>query len=284
MGCAICTSNLNNINQPSNTTNLDLTSLKLKTNTFSFSNTDLIHTKSTKSTPLNSSSNIIQNSTTNKQLFLINKKHPLHNINSLRTNINIDCDKPLLSNSSSLPANTMLKHINNARTNPLYYIEKIEQLKSKIFYNANTNKHYIQLDEQRFLLNKGIESFDNCISYLKLIAIKPQLKPLIMKDELKLPFPNHCSSICIENGFLRNLLLFKTVETQSTFTIVDFHYDVCVCDSELSVIMQIIDDTDDNYQRRKNIFNAHVQFVGISEGKIKENICCYYLLFAKSKM
>ena len=284
MGCAICTNNPNNINQLPNTTNLNLTSLKLKTNSFSFSNNDLILTKSTKSTPLNSSSNIIQNSNINKTLFLINKKLPLHNINSLRNNNNVDSDKPLLSASSSHPVDTMLKHINQARTNPLYYIDKIGQLKSKIFYNANTNKHYLQIDEQRFLLNKGIESFDNCISYLKLIALKPQLKPLTMKDELKLPFPNHCSNICIENSFLRNLLLFKTVETQSLFTIVDFHYDVCVCDSELSVIMQIVDDTDDNYQRRKNIFNANVQFIGISEGKIKENVCCYYLLFARSKM
>ena len=97
-----------------------------------------------------------------------------------------------------------------------------------------------------------------------------------------MPFPSHCSSICIDANYLKNLILLKSSEIEHKYAILDFHYDLCVCDSEISTLLQVIDDTDDNYQRRKNIFNTNAHFIGISEGKLNDNkLSCYYLLFAK---
>ena len=277
MGCALCSNNLNtNFNTISNINSTDIKFNSI-TESSAFSSNDKSSQRNQKVISLTSSTN------NNRSLFIVNKKQKTHNKDK-------DSNKTLPSISTTYhsvyslitPSSSMLKLINTARTNPLCFVDKIEQLKQKIYLNNSTHNYYLQIDNQRIILHKGIESFDNCISYLKTLAKQPPLKPLIMKDELKLPFPSHSTSLCIEANFLKNLIMFKTTEIESQFTILDFHYDVCVCDSEISTLLQIVDDTNDNYQRRKNIFNKQAHFVGISDGKLNDsNLCCYYLLFAK---
>ena len=48
-----------------------------------------------------------------------------------------------------------------------------------------------------------------------------------------------------------------------------------------STTIQIIDDTNSNYQRRKNIFNPKARYIGITEGNLWDYMKCYYLLFAE---
>ena len=84
------------------------------------------------------------------------------------------------------------------------------------------------------------------------------------------------------NGTIASpILKFKTEENRDKFSIIDFHYDICYDNIELSVILQIIDDTNSNYQRRKNIFNPKARYIGITEGNLWDYMKCYYLLFAE---
>ena len=48
----------------------------------------------------------------------------------------------------------------------------------------------------------------------------------------------------------------------------------------LSTIVQVVDDSDSQYQRRGNIMSENVKYVGISYGEIKKGVFCFYLLFA----
>ncbi len=50
---------------------------------------------------------------------------------------------------------------------------------------------------------------------------------------------------------------------------------------ELSVLLQIIDDTNSQFQRRKNIFLKDAKYIGINVGRINESLFCYFLIFAK---
>ena len=165
--------------------------------------------------------------------------------------------------SGIFPSTAMLREINQARTDPLSYIEKIERLKQFVVTKNNhcflliNNANHININ-----LKKGITTFDNCIEFLKQQSQqKCKLSPLIMKEELKIPFPINSPEISTNQDYIRNIIQFKTEENRDNF--------------------KIIDDTNSNYQRRKNIFNPTAKFIGISEGTIFDNMRCYYLLFAE---
>ena len=187
-----------------------------------------------------------------------------------------------LSFPDIFPSTAMLKQINKARTDPLSYISTVEKYKQYI--KTKNNRSYLYINGKKGLnikLYKGKEAFDNCINFLKIVAKrKKRLTPLIMKEELKIPFPVNSKDNCVDRDFLRNVLQFKTEENKNEFNIIDFHYDIGYDDVEVSTMLQIVDDTNSNYQRRRNIFNEKAKYVGITEGNISINIKCYYLLFA----
>lgn len=187
-----------------------------------------------------------------------------------------------LSFPDVFPSTAMLKQINKARTDPLSYISTIEKYKQ---YIKTKNKHsYLYINDKKGIninLYKGKEAFDNCINYLKKVAQrKKRLTPLIMKEELKIPFPVNSKEKCVDREFLRNVLQFKMEENKEEFNIIDFHYDIGYDDVEVSTMLQIVDDTNSNFQRRKNIFSEKAKYIGITEGSLTDNIKCYYLLFA----
>jgi len=185
------------------------------------------------------------------------------------------------------PSNKMLKEINFARTNPLEYINTVIKYKKNI--TIVNGKKYLKIendnDNNQFIkLEKGEENFDNCIDFLKEISKdKNILNPLIMNEDLKVPFPSSCPENCISQQYLQSVIIFKTSEIGNKINILDFHYDISSINNiEISTLMQIVDDTyDSNFQRRKNIFNFNAKYIGITHGNINEKLCCYYLMFGK---
>ena len=77
---------------------------------------------------------------------------------------------------------------------------------------------------------------------------------------------------------LKNELILKNID------IINFHYDIMNSNIELSVLLQIVDDTNSMFQRRKNIFNKNHKYIGLNIGKIEGGLFCYYLLFGKDKI
>ena len=64
------------------------------------------------------------------------------------------------------------------------------------------------------------------------------------------------------------------------FYIRGFHYDININNPEYSTLMQIIDDYNSNGQRRCQILDKDIKYVGISSGRIKDNLYCIYVVFA----
>lgn len=75
------------------------------------------------------------------------------------------------------------------RTEPLKYISTIEKYKMNI--KTNNEHFYLYINEKiKINLYKGISAFDDFINFLKKFAErKKKLMPLVMKEELKIPFP-----------------------------------------------------------------------------------------------
>ena len=180
--------------------------------------------------------------------------------------------------SEFFPTTIMLKEINLARTDPLSYAKTIEKLKEKIVTVDNNTYLNVGISLK---LSKGAERFDNCVNYLKALSKKKKLEPLRMNEQLKVPFPIQTPLLCIDKDYIKNIILFKIEELQGKIRYIDFHYDICLSNPELSTMMQIIDDTNSNFQRRNNIFNPKARTVGITEGIIRQDMSCYYLMFAE---
>ena len=182
---------------------------------------------------------------------------------------------------------SMFNEINLMRKNPRIIIEKIN--KYSPFISTSKKNCFIQVDNHnKIKLNKGKSIFDSCKSF---ILNKKPLPEFILKNELTFPFPSHdFEYIDIENHDfinknyisltlqkIQNQLMYQNIE------LVNFHYDIMNSNIELSVILQIVDDTNSCFQRRNNILNKYSKYIGINIGKMKNGLYCYYLLFGKDK-
>jgi hypothetical protein len=178
----------------------------------------------------------------------------------------------------------MLKEINEVRTNPAKYADKINKYISRIkCYDDLSDLHkkfYFQVDENvKINLIKGVEAFEKCISQLK--SSQPILRPLEYSEDLCFPFPSEKPEISSQKEYLTETFIKMSREIKNKdMNISGFHYDNNINDAEISTILQIVDDNNSRGQRRSHILDKDAKYVGINIGKIKPGLFCIYLLFA----
>lgn len=206
---------------------------------------------------------------------------------SYSKNNNIIDLKYSFNNNQNLLIFQILEQINIIRTNPLSYIDIINKYKENII--EKNNKYYLKSNKYLntlILLEKGESEFNECI---KLLYLQESLEPIELNHKLKLdvniPLNNENLSIDYYTSleFIEKIINNKIKLLEDNFEIIGFHYDKSLNDPELSVVLQLVDDTGNEKSRRKNILNKKVKYVGISALNLKENIYCYYLLFACDK-
>ena len=144
----------------------------------------------------------------------------------------------------------LLSEINKARSNPKRIIETLLKYKSNI--HQVKNSFYLKADEKNNIrLYKGYKSFEDCESFLN---YQIPLEPLKIKNELNLPFPHTSKANCDKEKYLTKELTKKAIEVEKNkLTIINFHYDISIGNPELSVLLQIVDDTNSKMQRRKSV-------------------------------
>jgi len=201
-----------------------------------------------------------------------NKKYVLPNQNDSLNNLN----------------NSLLYYINLIRTEPLNFIEIIKKYTEKIILKNNI--FYLEINKDFYItLNKGKITFEECIQLLKKIKNK---KCFILNENLKFDFEDMFNNNIIEKkneieyytsiNFLEKILVYKKNEIFNYYDIKAFHYDKGSDNTEASAVLQIVDDSQADLFRRKNLL-SNVDYIGISTLKLKDNVYCYYLLFANKK-
>ena len=221
------------------------------------------------SIPLNikdfSSKNFPNNNFFNKKYVLPNQNYSLNNL-----------------------TNSLFYYINLIRTDPINFIEIIKKYIEKIIEKNNT--FYIEINKDFYItLNKGKITFEECIESLKNIKNKKSFK---LNDNLKFNFEDMFNNNIIEKSddieyytsmnFLEKILIHKKNEIHKFYDIKAFHYDKGSDNTEASAVLQIVDDSQADLFRRKNLL-SNFEYIGISTLKLKDNIYCYYLLFANKK-
>jgi hypothetical protein len=178
----------------------------------------------------------------------------------------------------------MFNEINLIRKNPQIIEQKID--KYLPFLTTLPKNSYIQIDKNnKIKLNTGKNAFESC---KLLFSNKKSVQPLQLKKELTFPFPksNNNSNVFNENFISENyisktLKILKNNLLEKNIELVNFHYDIMNCNIELSVLLQIIDDTNYMFHRRNNIFSKSSKYIGINIEKISNGLFCYYLMFGK---
>ena len=193
-----------------------------------------------------------------------------------------------ISNINYITSNlsfSLYEIINKIRTNPKFFIDKIKIYKEKII--RKDYQFLLPIEKEIFItLNRGPKAFDEAIEYLN--KLEP-MNSLIMKNELKIDIDNTINNFEMNFtsfSFLEKIIKNKKKELEKNkknYKIEGFHYDKSTNNAEISAILQIVDDNMGDCSRRKNLLNPHFTYVGISCVNIKENVFCYYMLFANKK-
>ena len=204
--------------------------------------------------------------------------------NNNNSNQHVSCVSPSTSNNTkSFVSNyeiLMLNEINSVRLNPKNYSLKLKNLIPMITNNnANQDKTFLIYDEDiKIELKKGVSAFQTCIDYLNSSNLIT-LEPIEFISTLKIPFPNEDTSLCLDKAYISKHIEQIRNKVKHKYEIYDFQYDISP-NPVLSTIIQVVDDTNSNLQRRNNILSDVIKYVGISYGEIKKGIYCFYLLFA----
>ena len=196
-----------------------------------------------------------------------------------------------LSNMNYITNNlsfSLYEIINKLRTNPIHFIDKIKIYKEKII--RKDYQFLLPIAKEIFItLNRGPKAFDETIEYLN--KVEP-MNCLIMKNELKVNVDENNSENYEEVNFTSFSFLEKIIKEKKKeleknnqkYKIEGFHYDKSTDNPEISLILQIVDDNMGDCSRRKNLLNPKFTYIGISTVNIKDNVFCYYMLFANKRI
>ena len=178
---------------------------------------------------------------------------------------------------SDLFAKEMLREINEARTQPWKYAEKIKNHMKQIVTDDKGNSFYCFQCSSKISLPRGVKAFEECIEYLNNLFPCSELK---LVDELKLPFPSKLPETATSREYITSALLEKATELKDKYKINWFHYDNNIYDAAVSTVLQLVDDNNSNGERRRHLMDPLIKHVGISIGHVKNSIHCIYLVFA----
>ena len=181
--------------------------------------------------------------------------------------------------------NDFVDEINKARYNCLEYSKKINKFAEKIQTDHNTSQQYICLnDNYKIYLQRGKSAFKECSNYLTKLYTDMEEKFSFLKeikkiDELALPFPGQQNKY--EESFnISNIKSDLKKEVEGRYDILDYQFEACVNDSEISFIFFLVDDSSYNKEIRDLIFDKNVKYIGVNYKNIDVNLGAINLVFA----
>lgn len=183
--------------------------------------------------------------------------------------------KKLAKKKGEIDTNTFIKElfeeINRFRSNPSSYIDII---KSHIKYITRSKEGKLIYDNGDFktALNQGETAFNNALDILE---NSPPLPTLELSDQFKVEVPDDPEVQAKLHTNLFNEL--KKLHPNKTF---GFNLDIANPNVEIIVLLQLVDDTKSNGNRRNNFLNPNYKSIGISMKKQKGKHFTLYLTFA----
>ncbi len=203
------------------------------------------------------------------------------NIEKARGNKRVIDETPVTTNYATAKTlkQKIFEEINSLRYDPKKYCNKIKEIEGKLKLNKKDNKYYLmksdEMDhiDENIQLKKGPTKFTECIEYLNMIYPLPEL---VYKSELEVVI-NDDKSTWTKREKITELLEKRTVVLGRKYSGFGFHYILNVRDPELSVVLQVVDDSNFGLRRRNNILSNKFKYIGISysDESVKDCFCVY---------
>jgi hypothetical protein len=182
-------------------------------------------------------------------------------------NSNINCKGPKLPYDTF--SNYILQNINKIRTNPKSFIPKLESCMKNVKLNRK-NKYFYQ-GKQNIALNNGIYAFENAIKHLKNMR---EMNELIYRTDLNINLPKNVQEINDIKYEYREIK--KMIDNNM---IIYSYWREIISDPEDCLILMIVDDCGSNYgQKRKDLLNPKMKYIGINSVQIQNSFSCYIIL------
>jgi hypothetical protein len=160
----------------------------------------------------------------------------------------------------------IFEHLNLLRENPQSFIDIIEESKKKITYDKN--KRLVFKSVVKVALSKGEPAFDDAILVLQ--ETKPMNK-LIYNPNMNIPLPTTEEEIKDKNYLKNNVkeLIKNKVKIRT-------YWRDIIKDPETSFILMVVDDSGTKAgNKRKDLLNPDMKYIGISSTMIGKNFVCY---------
>ena len=164
----------------------------------------------------------------------------------------------------------IFEYMNKLRTEPKNIAEDIENIKKYIYIEEN-NSIVFKKNKIKVNLYKGIQVFNEVIKILN--NLQP-MKQLIYDNNITIEIPE--DEKMINNiGYLKD----KVKELNKKGIYINSFWKEIIKDPEVAFLMMVIDD---NYiktgQKREDLINPDISYIGINSGEIKDNFVCYITL------
>lgn len=177
-------------------------------------------------------------------------------------------------------AQQVLTMINKVRENPPAYAQVVldsivniqkeeKEGEVKTIFNANGSK---------VNLNKGEEAFRQVANILMKTA---PVDPLEFRDDLLTQLPED-PLLWKNKNAIAEINAKKCLEVANNYGAVKFNMDLGVSDPELTVLLQLVDDSNFKGKRRDNILSPVNKYLGVSYAKQKKKFFTI-LFFATEK-
>ena len=163
--------------------------------------------------------------------------------------------------------------INKLRTEPKNIAKEIENNKKYIFVGEN-NEIFFHKNRIKFYLNKGIEVFNETINILN--DLKPMEK-LIFNKNIVVEIPEN-------EEVIKNLEYFKqkVKELNEDGKSISSFWREKTRDPEIAFLMMVVDDNNIKVgQKRNDLINPEMKFIGITSRTVNNNFICYITLAKK---
>lgn len=178
----------------------------------------------------------------------------------------------------------LLEYINQVRQTPYLFANNILDYISCITKLPNINQSYnlsntsysssfyfMKENECKVELKQGKQAFIDTSE--ELIKLDSTLCQLRLNQKLSIEIPDDRELWCDRDYLEREIQKkFDSLD----FEYIGFHFDFGIVNPLISVILQVVDDNNLNFQRRNNILNENFKYLGISIRKINNSACTYF--------
>ena len=164
----------------------------------------------------------------------------------------------------------IFNYINKLRKEPKNVSKDIENIKKYIYIEEN-NEVIFKKNKIKVNLNKGIQIFDEAINSLK--DLQP-MEQLIYNKNISIEIPEK-EEIINNEDYLND----KVNELNKNGNYIISFWKEIIKDPEVAFLMMVVDD---NYiksgQKRNDLINPEIKYIGINSGEVNNNFVCYITL------